>query len=354
MTVSPDQVLESLRGLRFESHPRDIVALGLVKSPRVDGNRVSLSLAMPSPAHPDTAEMAERIRAALLGAIDGVDTVDVDSTWDVPETDFAKPKLPGIREVIVVASGKGGVGKSTVSTNLAVGLGRLGARVGLADLDIYGPSVPTALGSDARPRAADDRRILPSTAHDIKFLSMGQMAGAGRAVMWRGPMLHQMVGQIVHADWGELDYLVLDLPPGTGDVQLTVVQTLPVTGAIIVTTPQEIALIDARKGLTMFRDNKIEILGIVENMAWFDCGKCSKRHYLFGRDGGSALAEKEDVPLLGRLPLDPEVRRRAEAGAPLVLDDDERISGAMRAFVIAAAARAGSLSLKRNPFRVLS
>jgi ATP-binding protein involved in chromosome partitioning len=353
MAVTPDQILESLRGVAFEDHAKDVVALGLVKDPRADGGRVSLTLEMPSPGHPAAEETAARIRAALAD-LDGVETVDVRSTWSVPETEFSKPKVPGVREVLVIASGKGGVGKSTVATNLAVGLARLGARVGLGDLDIYGPSVPTALGSSEQPSVSADKRIVPPESHGVRFLSMGQMAGAGKAVMWRGPMLHQMVGQIVQADWGELDYLVLDLPPGTGDVQLTVVQTLPVTGAVIVTTPQEIALIDARKGLTMFRDNKIEILGIVENMAWFDCGKCSKRHWLFGRDGGAALAEKEGVPLLGRLPLDPEVRRRADTGSPLVLEDDEPGAEAARELAAATAARAGSLSLKRNPFRVLS
>jgi ATP-binding protein involved in chromosome partitioning len=308
---------------------------------------------MPSPAHPAAAETVLRVREAVA-ALEGVDEVVVEESWRVPETEFTKPKVPGVREVIVVASGKGGVGKSTVAVNLAVGLARLGAAVGLADLDIYGPSVPVALGSGERPNMREDRRIVPTSAHGIRFLSMGQMAGEGRAILWRGPMLHQMAEQIVRADWGELDYLVLDLPPGTGDVQLTVVQSIPTTGAIVVTTPQEIALIDARKGLTMFRDNKVEILGIVENMAWYDCGKCSKRHWVFGRDGGKELAEREDVPLLGRLPLDPVVRERTDAGTPLVLDDESPAALAYRDLAVRTAARAGRVSLQRNPFRVLS
>ncbi len=353
MSVTSEQVLQALRGLPFEEHRPDLVALGLIRDPWIDGSHVSVTLEMPSPAHPAAEDTAARVRDALA-ALDGVDTVDVETGWRVPETDTPKTKIPGVREVIVVASGKGGVGKSTVAVNIAVELGRLGAAVGLADLDIYGPSVPVVMGSGDRPGVTEDRKIVPTSAHGIRFLSMGQMAGEGRAILWRGPMLHQMVEQITRANWGELDYLVLDLPPGTGDVQLSVVQSLPATGAIIVTTPQEIALIDARKGLTMFRDNKIEILGIVENMAWYDCGKCSKRHFLFGKDGGAELAAAENVPLLGRLPLDPEVRRCTDAGTPLVLDDESPSAAAYRELAVATAARAGSVSLKRNPFRVLS
>ncbi len=353
MSATPDHLLKALQDLPCGELPPGALARDLVKNPRIDGGQASLTLEMPSPAHPAAEEAAERVREAVSG-LDGVDSVDVEVTWSVPTTDFAKPAIPGVRQVIVVASGKGGVGKSTVATNLAVELGRLGARVGLADLDIYGPSVPVALGSSDSPTLNDEKKIVPASAHGIRFLSMGQMAGAGRAVLWRGPMLHQMVDQIVRADWGDLDYLVLDLPPGTGDVQLSIVQSIPVTGAIVVTTPQEIALIDARKGLTMFRDNKIEILGIVENMAWYECGKCSKRHFVFGEGGGRALAEKESVPLLGQLPLEPAVRRCVDDGTPIVLDDASPAGAAHRKLAAATAARSGAVSLKRNPFRVLS
>ncbi len=353
MSVSSEQILQALRGLSFEEHRPDLVALGLVRDARVEGAHASVTLEMPSPAHPAADETAERVREAIA-SLEGIDTVEVEAGWRVPEADTPKSKIPGVREVIVVASGKGGVGKSTVAVNIAAELGRLGAAVGLADLDIYGPSIPVALGSGDRPGVTEERKLVPTSAHGIRFLSMGQMVGEGRAILWRGPMLHQMVDQITRADWGELDYLVLDLPPGTGDVQLTVVQSLPATGVVIVTTPQEIALIDARKGLSMFRDNKIEILGIVENMAWYDCGQCSKRHFLFGQDGGAELASAEGVPLLGQLPLDPDVRRRTDAGTPLVLDDGSPSAEAYRNLAAAVAARAGSVSLKRNPLRVLS
>jgi ATP-binding protein involved in chromosome partitioning len=343
---------EALRDVRFEPSPKSVVELDLVHVGDVRDGAVVITLELPSPSHPQAEELARRVRAAAL-AVEGVREVRIDATWKVRAGESKRPALPGVKHLVAVASGKGGVGKSTVASNLAVGLARLGASTGLLDLDIYGPSVPVVMGEAPEPRT-DGERLLPSEAHGLRFLSMGQLAPGDRPVLWRGPMLHKMVTQLAAADWGTLDYLVLDLPPGTGDVQLTLTQAMPVTGAIVVTTPQEIALIDARKGLAMFRDAHIPLLGIVENMAWYDCRRCGKRHAIFGADGGRRLAEQENVPLLAQLPLDLEVMRAADAGRPIASDDATPAGRAYRALAVDVAAALGAMSLSRSPFRVLA
>jgi ATP-binding protein involved in chromosome partitioning len=291
------------------------------------------------------------VREALA---DQAEKVTVETTWRVREADFRHPAIPGVRNVIAVASGKGGVGKSTVASNLAVGLAGMGARAGLLDLDLYGPSVTKMLGKWEDPRMVRGKeQVAPSEAHGVKFLSMAQFAPDDRPILWRGPMLHRMVGQLAAADWGDLDYLVLDLPPGTGDVQLTLTQTFPLTGAIVVTTPQEIALIDARKGLTMFRDAHVPLLGIVENLSWYDCGKCGKRHALFDEGGGERLATSANLPLLARLPLLQQVSRSGDAGRPIVMENTPA-AVPYRELAVRVAAIVGRRTLDRNPFKVLS
>ncbi|MBZ0267454.1 Mrp/NBP35 family ATP-binding protein [bacterium] len=349
------ELLARLDTVHFAGQDKSIVSLKMVTAAERTRKGVRVTLELPSPEHPETDALVADVRAALAKEAGGADAVDVTTTWRVREGDFKQPAIPGVKNVIAVASGKGGVGKSTVATNLAVALARLGASTGLLDLDFYGPSVPTMLGLCEQPGVAPgDDRVIPSEAHGVRFLSMGQFAPDDRAVLWRGPMLHRMVGQLGHANWGELDYLVLDLPPGTGDVQLTLTQSFPLSGSIVVTTPQKIALIDAQKGFVMFREARVPILGIVENMAWYDCGKCGKRHALFDTDGGKALAEHAQVPLLAQLPLLPEVGRAGDAGRPAALEKGSATAAAYRDLAIRVAAEVGRLAFARNPFKVLS
>jgi len=255
--------------------------------------------------------------------------------------------LAGVRSFVAVASGKGGVGKSTVAANLAVALAQSGQRVGLLDADVYGPSVPLMFGvDDARPRLDDERRIVPVERHGVKLLSMGFLADPDRAVIWRGPMVSSAVRQMLaQAAWGELDTLVLDLPPGTGDIQLTLVQTIPVTGAVVVSTPQPVALADARKAVAMFGSVHVPVLGVVENMAWFSPPDLPERRYfLFGEAGAQRLAAELDVPVLGEIPIEQAAREAGDAGTPVVIA--EPASATARAFTAMAARVAGAVEAR--------
>ncbi|MBI3668952.1 MAG: Mrp/NBP35 family ATP-binding protein [Acidobacteria bacterium] len=252
-----------------------------------------------------------------------------------------KAPIPGVRNLIAVASGKGGVGKTTVAVNLAIALNRMGAAVGLLDADVYGPNVPLMLNSNEQPRAISDRRILPVEAYGLKMISMGLLNPGDRPMIWRGPMLHSVIQQFLRSvEWGELEYLVVDLPPGTGDVQLTLIQTVVVTGAVVITTPSVVALADVRKAIEMFRQVNVEVLGVVENMSYFACPHCHGRIDVFGYGEGKRMAELFGVPLLGEIEIDPQIRIGGDTGKPVAaLGEDAPGAKSIYAMARAVAAR---------------
>jgi len=329
--LTPDSVLDTLRMIIDPDEGFDMVRLGLVKGLEVQDRKVSFTVVVKRPGRPFEKQVAEACRR-LLREQHGADLdvrVEVDSAPISLGEDLlsAGPKKtgpsapPGIGAFVAVASGKGGVGKSTVAANFAVALAQQGYRVGLVDTDIYGPSVPTMFGLRyEKPRVNDRRKIIPLEKHGVKLLSMGFLVEEKQAVIWRGPMVSSAVRQFLgEAEWGELDILVLDLPPGTGDIQLTIVQTIPLTGAIIVSTPQEVALADARKGIAMFNNVNVPVLGLVENMAYFSPPDMpDRKYYLFGEGGVRKLAEARGLPLLGQIPIEEAVREDADLGTPIV------------------------------------
>ncbi|MFT3992026.1 MAG: Mrp/NBP35 family ATP-binding protein [Luteolibacter sp.] len=333
--MSPDFIREALRQVRYPGFSRDIVSFGLVKEITCEPGStvVKLEVATRDPKVPE--KIFQDIHAAL-DELPDVGTVKVDiSVKDAPAAAGAgstvgKSSIPGVKKIIAVASGKGGVGKSTVSANLAIALAATGAKVGLCDCDLYGPSVAQMFGTSERPMATENDEIIPIEAHGLKLMSMGFLLDDSSPVIVRGPMATRYTQQFLRqVAWGDLDYLVLDLPPGTGDIQLTIVQTVAVDGSVIVTTPQEVALIDARKAISMFAKVNVPILGLVENMAWFE-GDDGKKYHLFGKEGGVKEAANQRLPLLGQIPIDIATREGADAGNPIALTapQDNKVSAA--------------------------
>jgi len=257
-----------------------------------------------------------------------------------------KPPIPGVKTVVAVASGKGGVGKTTVAVNLAIALARMGAAVGLMDADVYGPNVPLMLGTEEQPRAISERQILPVEVYGLKVISMGLLNPGDKPMIWRGPMLHSVVQQFLRSvQWGELDHLIVDLPPGTGDVQLSLIQNVPLTGAVVVTTPSAVALADVRKAIEMFRQVNVEVLGIVENMSYLACPHCQKRVDVFGYGEGRRIAEAYGVPLLGEIEIDPRIRIGGDTGKPVAsLGEDAPTAHSLYAMAHAVAARVSEAS----------
>jgi ATP-binding protein involved in chromosome partitioning len=324
--VTKEQVLEALKKVRDPDLGKDVVSLNMIKDVQVCGEVVAFTLVLTTPAHPRKEQFKDDCRLAV-GSMDGVSTVNLRQESHVTSRPVGQGKMTidGVKNVIAVASGKGGVGKSTVSANLALALVREGAKVGVLDADIYGPSQPHMFGiPDEKPMADGDSKIFPLSNHGVKIMSMGFLVDADSPVIWRGPMVMRALVQFLGDTlWGDLDYLILDLPPGTGDAQLTIVQQVTLAGAVIVTTPQDIALLDARKGLQMFRKTDVPILGIIENMSYYECPSCGHRENIFDTGGGQRAADQYEVPFLGSIPLDIKIRMGGDQGEPIVVGEPE-------------------------------
>src|SRR6184192_170105 len=324
MSISEEQVRDALRSVRYPGFSRDIVSFGLVKGVQIDRGevKVQLALATNDPNVPATIKNdAEKILRAIKGVRSAKVLIDIHAPPGGAGATVGATRIPGIKHVIAIASGKGGVGKSTVAANLAVALEKTKGRVGLCDCDIYGPSISMMFGTRQRPVATEENKIVPIEQYNLKLMSMGFLLDDASPAILRGPMVTRYTQQFLRqVEWGDLDFLVLDLPPGTGDIQLTIVQTVALSGAIIVTTPQEVALIDARKAATMFSKVNVPVLGIIENMSYFLSPSDGKRYDIFGSGGGQREAARLKVPLLGAVPLDIETREAADRGMPVVFE----------------------------------
>ncbi|GAB4128157.1 MAG: iron-sulfur cluster carrier protein ApbC [Sideroxydans sp.] len=326
MSVTENAVLEALKGLTDPNTKKDFVSGKSVKNVRVSGNDVTLDVLLGYPARSVWGEIKALVEGHLKAALPGVGNVTANvSSKVVPHAVQRGVKLvDGVKNIIAVASGKGGVGKSTTAVNLALALAAEGARVGVLDADIYGPSQPTMLGISGNPDSTDGKTMQPMSNHGLQVMSIGFLVDTDTPMIWRGPMATQALDQLLRQTrWDNLDYLVVDLPPGTGDIQLTLAQKVPVTGAVIVTTPQDIALMDARKGLKMFEKVDVKILGIVENMSTHICSKCGHEEHIFGAGGGEKMCAEYHVEFLGSLPLDIRIREQADTGKPTVAADPD-------------------------------
>jgi ATP-binding protein involved in chromosome partitioning len=320
MSLTEEVVRQRLRGVRDPHLDRDLIDLGYLKGVATDGGRLTLDLVIPYPAQGWLPELEAAVRASVADLLpaDGL-TLSLRARAHAHEVREGLTPLPNVRNIIAVASGKGGVGKSTTSVNLALALAAEGARVGVLDADIYGPSIPRMLGLSGKPDTTAAQRILPKRNHGLQAMSIGFLIDEDTPMIWRGPMVTQALQQLLNeTEWDDLDYLIIDLPPGTGDIQLTLCQRVPLSGAIIVTTPQDIALLDAKKALKMFEKVEVPVLGIVENMAIHVCSQCGHEEHIFGSGGGAQMAQDYGVPLLGALPLDISIREQADGGTPTV------------------------------------
>ncbi len=333
MPATRDQIIDRLRTVNDPELHRDIVTLGMVKDVDIDGASVKVHVELTTPACPLKDTIERDVRNAVL-PIDGVDGVTIEFSAQVQQSPQARAKLdnplPGVKNIIAVGAGKGGVGKSTVSVNLAVGLAREGAHVGLLDGDIYGPSLPTMLGLGRGTPHTANNMIMPFEKAGIKAMTIGQLVEPDKPLIWRGPMAHGAFNQLAkQTEWGELDYLIIDLPPGTGDVPLTMSQILPLTGAVVVCTPQKVAQDDARRAIGMFRELQIGVLGVVENMSYF-IGDDGKEYDIFGKGGAQQMADSMEVPFLGHIPINTALRRNSDAGDPSANFDDAQLGGELQ------------------------
>lgn len=339
-TISRDAVLAALSKVQEPELHKDLVTLNMIHDLTVDGDVVNFTIMLTTPACPLRTRIENEARQAVMSMVPGVRTVNIKMDANVPAD--GRPRglleLP-VRNVVAIASGKGGVGKSTVAVNVAVALAQSGARVGLLDADIYGPNIPTMMGVGRLP-PPQDNKLVPAETYGVKMMSIGFLVKPGQPLIWRGPMLHSAIRQfLADVAWGELDYLVIDLPPGTGDAQLSLAQSVPLSGGVIVTLPQDVSLEDASRGLYMFRELNVPILGVVENMSYLEMPD-GTRMDVFGTGGGQKLADKTGVPFLGSIPLDPSVRIGGDNGSPIVVTMPESASArALRSLAEQVAAR---------------
>jgi ATP-binding protein involved in chromosome partitioning len=347
MAAIPDRdgVLAALKVVVDPDLRRDIVSLGFVKNVAIDTGRVAFTIELTTPACPVKDQLRDQAAAAVR-ALPGVTDVDVQMTASVrsvsaPET--GRTPLPGVKNVIAVGAGKGGVGKTTVSVNLALALAQCGSRVGILDGDIYGPNVPIMMGLRTQ-LTTDGKKIVPAEKYGVQVVSMGFLTEEDAAVIWRGPMLHGAIQQFFReVAWKDLDYLIVDMPPGTGDVALSLSQTVPVAGAILVTTPQQVSLADTRRAVRMYQKLNIQPIGLVENMSYYACPNCHHEADIFGHGGGEALATSMEIPFLGRLPVYQPIREGSDSGVPLIVSEPGSPAG--RAFVTVAERTAAQLSI---------
>ncbi|MEX0608756.1 MAG: P-loop NTPase [Balneolaceae bacterium] len=334
MSIKKEQVKSALSHVLHPTQQRDLISLDMVQDIVSQDKYVSFTLEFPEKNEALEVQIKEKCEEAIHKFIDSEAIVDIQSAINLSkkrQMEESQPKqkeqpeiLPGVKNIIAVASGKGGVGKSTVAVNIAAALAKQGHRVGLMDTDIYGPSIPTMLNIHDRPNITTQKKLVPHEKFGIKLVSMGFLVDVDQAMVWRGPMATSAIKQFMtDVEWGELDYMIMDLPPGTGDIQLTIVQSVPLTGAVIVSTPQTVALDDARKGVAMFKKVNVPVLGVVENMAYFTPPDMpDKKYYIFGKGGASMLAQEMNVPVLGEIPLQQTLREGGDSGKPIVLEEE--------------------------------
>lgn len=343
--INESAILDALKVVTDPDLHRDIVSLGFVKQVRIDGGRVALVIELTTPACPVKDQMRDQAEAAVR-QVPGVSSVQVEMTANVRSAsspEAGRAPIGGVKNVIAIGAGKGGVGKTTVSVNVACALARHGSRVGLLDGDIYGPNVPIMLGVQTQ-LATDSKKIVPAEKHGIQIVSMGFLTQDESPVIWRGPMLHGIIQQFFRdVRWDELDYLIVDMPPGTGDVALSLSQTVPVSGAAVVTTPQMVSLADTRRAVRMYQKLNIPVLGLLENMSHFVCPSCRHESDIFGRDGGQPAAEQMQIPYLGQVPLYEPIRVGSDRGEPIVVAEPESL--AAQALFSAAAQLAAQVSI---------
>jgi ATP-binding protein involved in chromosome partitioning len=344
-TLTEAAIYDALRNVQEPELGRDIVTLNMVKGIAIDGSSVAFTIELTTPACP----LKDEIERNALAALEGIGADNVEITWGAMVRRAAPQQpqqlLPNVKNIIAVASGKGGVGKSTVSVNLAVSLAQSGASVGLLDADITGPNIPMMLGVEGQPKASENNKILPLERHGVKCISIQFFVPEGQPIVWRGPLVGGAIQQFLRdVEWGELDYLVIDLPPGTSDAQLTLAQAVPLSGAVLVTTPQEVSLSDVTKALAMFKRLSVPILGIVENMTAFVCPHCGEATEIFGRGGGERFAAEHGIEFLGGVPLDITVRQGGDVGVPAVAQREP--GPAARALNAVAGAVAARMSVR--------